>query len=243
MHTRPTCDCFNQSDEPPVSEVHFHPERQDTTCAAWMHLLALIEQAAEDQRTEFAPMRDLTGEERRHIVTLPPTIAKLTAVRHLVLYGSFLVRIPPEIGSMTNLTTFTPYTSHRLHWFPYEITRCTQLRESTVSTRSLYGNFKFRPPFPKLTSGRIRMEDDQVTPERWGADIITTCSICERRLAETGVYQAWISLRVATDVVPLLVNACSEACLQQLHSPPAEYIPMPHTGGRDIQQPPARYHF
>ena len=77
------------------------------------------------------------------IVTLPPSIAKLTRVKHLRLYGSNLVALPPEIGQMTNLEVFTPYTSRRLHWFPYEITRCTALRASTVSTRHLYGNFHF----------------------------------------------------------------------------------------------------
>lgn len=35
-----------------------------------------------------------------------------------MLYRSNLVRIPPEIGAMTSLEEFTPYTSYRLHWFP-----------------------------------------------------------------------------------------------------------------------------
>ena len=75
---------------------------------------------------------------------------RLTAVKHLVLYGSNLVRIPPEIGAMSSLEEFTPYTSYRLHWFPYEITRCRKLSRSTVSTRALFGNYKLRPPFPRL---------------------------------------------------------------------------------------------
>lgn len=47
---------------------------------------------------------------------------------------------------MSALTTFDPYTSRRLHWYPYEITRCANLRDSRVSTRDLYGNFKNRLP-------------------------------------------------------------------------------------------------
>ena len=58
------------------------------------------------------------------------------------LYGSGLVRIPPEVGEMTALEDFDPYTSYRLHWFPFEITRCPKLKDSRVSTRALYGNFK-----------------------------------------------------------------------------------------------------
>jgi hypothetical protein len=45
------------------------------------------------------PFVELSGPERHQVVTLPPAVAKLTAVRHLVLYGTNLVRIPPEIGA------------------------------------------------------------------------------------------------------------------------------------------------
>ena len=69
---------------------------------------------------------ELTPAERADLVTLPPTIAKLTRVRHLLLYGSPLVRIPPEIGAMTSLEVFEPYTSYSLHWFPV---RADPLRE------------------------------------------------------------------------------------------------------------------
>jgi hypothetical protein len=44
--------------------------------------------------------------ERRDLLTLPPTIARLARVKRLVLYGSPLVRIPPEIGA-------TPYQGGR----------------------------------------------------------------------------------------------------------------------------------
>jgi len=112
--------------------------------------LALIDEAATDGRKIFKPFVELPAAERHQVITLPPTITRLTAVTHLVLYGTNLVRIPPEIGAMTSLEIFEPYTSHRLHWYPYEPTRCPRLSDSTVSTRVLYGNFKFRPPFPAL---------------------------------------------------------------------------------------------
>ncbi|MFB9202172.1 hypothetical protein ACFFV7_13315 [Nonomuraea spiralis] len=177
----------------------------------------MIEEAAADGREVFRPLVELSPDERREIVTLPASIAKLTEVKHLVLYGSNLVRIPPEIGAMAGLEEFTPYTSHRLHWFPYELTRCGGLRRSTVSTRSLYGNFKLRPPFPEL---RPRPDAaGEPDPGVWGATVIRTCSVCDRPIGETGPSQVWISLRVATDVLPLLVNACSPACIQAL--PPA----------------------
>nr|BEK62913.1 hypothetical protein KPHV_01400 [Kitasatospora purpeofusca] len=44
--------------------------------------------------------------ERRQIVTLPPSTAELTAAKRFVLYGSNLVRIPPETGAMTSLEEF-----------------------------------------------------------------------------------------------------------------------------------------
>jgi hypothetical protein len=122
--------------------VFFHPDRQDTQAEGWRHLLALIDEATADGRAVFKPFMELSGPERRQIITLPPVIAKLTAVKHLVLYRTNLVRIPAEIGAMTSLEVFEPYTSHRLHWYPYELTRCMRLARSTVSTRVLCGNFK-----------------------------------------------------------------------------------------------------
>ncbi|WP_433513461.1 hypothetical protein ACQP2T_59450 [Nonomuraea sp. CA-143628] len=92
------CECFDQFRPQQPKHVRFHAERQDTSAPGWRHLLALIEEAAADGREVFRPLAELSPDERRQIVTLPPTIAKLIAVKHLVLYGSNLVRIPPEIG-------------------------------------------------------------------------------------------------------------------------------------------------
>ncbi|WP_198653906.1 hypothetical protein [Actinocorallia populi] len=221
--------------------VSFHGDRQDTEAAGWRHLLALIEEAAEDGRTVFKPFAELSGSERRQIVTLPPTIAKLTAVEHLVLYGTNLVRLPPEIAGMTSLEVFEPYTSYRLHWYPYELTRCARLADSTVSTRALYGNFKFRPPFPALRPVADVRETDlgALDPGVWGADTIRNCSVCDRPI-DHELRQVWISHRIGTDVLPLLVNACSAACVAALPEPHGGYVPTPHTGGPDIVQPGSR---
>jgi hypothetical protein len=169
-------------------------------------------------------------------------MSKLTAVKHLMLYGSNLVRVPSEIGAMTSLEQFTPYTSSRLHWFPYEITRCSRLVRSTVSTRSLFGNYKFRPQFPRLQPSRDSAAEIDLLdltgldPSRWGATAIRTCSVCDRPIENGGLHQAWISLRVATDVLPLLVNACSSACVAVLPCGAKDYSPSPHQGGQ-VDQP------
>ncbi|MFJ3308856.1 leucine-rich repeat domain-containing protein [Streptomyces sp. NPDC086549] len=223
--------------------MSFHPERQDTSAPGWRHLLALIEEAAADEREEFKPLVELSAEERRQIITLPPSIARLKAVRHLVLYGSNLVRIPPEIGAMESLEEFSPYTSHRLHWFPYELTRCANLRRSTVSTRSIYGNFKLRPHFPLLpqpTPRTAEFDPGRLDPGAWGAETIPSCSVCAGPIPASGVHQVWISLPVATDVLPLLVNACSRTCVDSLPRPPANHVATPHRGGPTIHQPPPR---
>ncbi|MCU0535827.1 MAG: hypothetical protein MUD14_18215 [Hydrococcus sp. Prado102] len=206
--------------------IKLHTERQDIECDGWKRLLELVEIAAEDKREEFAPAREMKPDDWHQIIELPPTILKLKFIKHLMLYGSNLVRIPPEIGEMTNLEKFTPYTSHRLHWFPYEITRCKLLKDSTVSTRALYGNFKFRPPFPKLP---VRETVEAGFPKK--------CSVCNALIDASNIHQVWISLRVATDVLPLLVNACSKACIDKLPRPPENYIQQPHMGGLNIQQP------
>lgn len=213
----PACGCLQG--EP--RETRFHEELQDTECDAWKHLVELVEIAARDGREEFNPRADMDAADWDRIVTLPPNIAKLEKVRVLRLYGSYLVRIPPEIGDMTNLTYFDPYTSYRLHWFPYEITRCKNLVRSRVSTRALYGNHKYRPRFPDL-----EVEQGPASGR---------CSVCERPVDT--LRQVWTSMRVATDVLPLLVNACSGACIKRLPPPAEGYVPRPHRGGRTNRTP------
>jgi hypothetical protein len=180
--------------------------------------------------------------DRKQILTLPPTIAKLKAVQRLLLYGSHLVRIPPEIGEMTGLEEFDLYTSYGLHWYPFEITRCRSLRRSKASTRALYGNYKYRPPFPKLRpqmmSANGRAEPEKLSLKRWKTETMRKCSVCDRLFEDQRLYRVWISLRVGTDVLPLLVNACSNKCLASLPKPADKYVQVPHTGGLNVQQPP-----
>lgn len=239
---RDLCSCFSQSKAHPRARVGFHAELQDTSAPGWQHLLELVDAAAADGREEFRPLNELSAEERRQVVTLPPSIAKLTAVRHLVLYGSNLVRIPPEIGAMTSLEEFTPYTSYRLHWFPYEITRCRNLTRSTVSTRALFGNDKLRPPFPRLQPSRdsvvVDLDPAHLDPRRWGATAVHSCSVCDRPITQRGLHQVWISVRVAADVLPLLVNACSPECVAALPGGAQGYVAAPHKGGH-VDQPSA----
>ncbi|NEO86468.1 MAG: leucine-rich repeat domain-containing protein [Spirulina sp. SIO3F2] len=205
-------------------------EQQDTECDAWRQLLDLIETAAADGHKEFAPARELGEEAWRQIITLPPSIGKLKSVEHLFLYGSHLVRIPPEIGEMTYLKKFDPYVSYSLHWFPYEITRCQQLKNSRVSTRTLYGNHKHRLPFPQLPNLGILETDSSLR-----------CSVCNQQMETNCVKQVWISLRVATDVLPLLVNACSNQCVEALPPSAPCHVEGAHLGGRNLIQPPCMY--
>lgn len=202
-----------------------HDEPQDTESDGWKKVVEAIEQAGRESPTEFAPLRGLTPEEREQVITLPPTIGRLTSVRRLVLYGSALVRLPAELGALS-LDEFTPYTSYRLHWFPYELIR-SGYRDSTVSTRALFGNYKHRPRFPRLGPTR-------------GPALPRPCSVCRTDFDDRGEHRVWISLKVGTDVLPLLVNACSEACVASLPAPPADYVATPHRGGPDVRQPPRR---
>lgn len=238
---RDRCRCVGHSAASRPATVAFHADQQNTDSPGWRHLLMLIDEAAADGRAVFRPFVELSAAERRQVVTLPPTIANLTEVKHLVLYGSNLVRLPPQIGAMTSLEVFEPYTSHRLHWYPYELTRCVRLRDSTVSTRVLYGNFKFRPPFPKLraVTTAAEVDFDRLDPGTWGVAAVRSCSVCDGPV-DHELRQVWISLAVATDVLPLLVNACSAACVAALPPPRSGYVPTPHTGGSDLVQPTTR---
>ncbi|HKW64690.1 MAG TPA: hypothetical protein VJN89_19210 [Candidatus Acidoferrum sp.] len=206
-------------------ELSFHAEVQDTGSDAWKALEAYIAKVRNDGSDELDPFSGIGSEQWEQIVTLPKSIGTLKSVRYLSLYGSHLVSIPPEIGDMTNLEEFDPYTSRCLHWLPYEITRCLHLKRSRVSTRCLYGNYKYRPPFPRL-------------PQNLPAFAPAVCSACRAPFSQEGIYQAWISLKVATDVLPLLVHACSEKCINALPPPTVGYVQHPHFGGLDLKQPP-----
>jgi hypothetical protein len=235
VRTYPSCHCLDAQYEPEQlgpekvarpewQELSFHTEVQDTTSEGWNALEAYIAKVRDEGSDELNPRRGIGSEKWERIVTLPKSIGTLKSVKVLSLYGSHLVRIPPEIGDMTSLEEFDPYTSWSLHWLPYEITRCKHLIRSRVSTRSLYGNRRYRPPFPKLP---------QISPEL----VPATCSVCGELFSQGQIHQAWISLKVATDVLPLLVHACSEKCIENLPTPAFEYVQRPHLGGLDIEQP------
>jgi hypothetical protein len=184
-----------------------HQDAQDNEYEAWQRLQEMIAEAVDQQRREFAPLTELGSEAARQIVTLPASIGNLVTVEDLTLYGSCLTRIPPEIGRMTSLAVFRPYTAYSLHWFPYEITRCTNLRNSSVSTRALYGNFKYRSPFPTLRSWReyvdLSAEFVNLYEQRWAEHSVRLCSVCNREFRDEQIFRYWISLQVATDVLPL----------------------------------------
>lgn len=59
----------------------------------------------------------------------------------------------------------------------------------------------------------------------------------DRPFLDKRQHRVWKSLSVATDVLPLLVNACSDECIGQLPNPPANYVQVAHRGGPDLRQP------
>jgi len=230
VHVYPACNCVNvihATQQDGWTEPDLHQDKPDTTAAAWRALEEYIQATAASGNAEFNPRTAIGSSLWEQIVALPRSIASLKSVKYMILYGSHLVRIPPDIGQMENLEEFDPYTSYKLHWFPYEITRCKKLVRSRVSTRALYGNYKVRPPFPRLPASA-----PDILPD--------CCSVCGWPFGGSGPTQVWISLAVATDVLPLLVHACSEDCIQRLPKPHSNYVPVPHRGGLDLVQPAGR---
>jgi len=199
---------------------------QDRNSIAWKKLCGYIDEIAEMGTDEFVPREVLGNELFSQIFTLPESISKLKKVKKIGLYGSNLKRIPPEIGEMESLEYFDPYTSHNLHWFPYEITKCKKLKDSRISTRVLYGNFKNRKKFPQLKHNPVKYFGEKLK-----------CSVCENELSYENTNQMWITAYVGTDTIPMLVNLCSEECKQNLPKPPENYVQYPHKGGADLKQP------
>jgi len=146
-----SCECLSpQEKSRRFPALKIHSDVQDITSDAWRSFEQYIEDVRALGGEELNPLQALGTELYEQILTLPPSIANLKSVKYFSLYGSHLVRIPAEIGEMTNLQELDVYTSYRLHWLPYEITRCAKLKRSRMSTRALYGNYKYRPPFPLL---------------------------------------------------------------------------------------------
>lgn len=192
---------------------------QDRNSIAWKKLCEYVDKVASENMEEFSPLDALGEELYSQIYTLPETISKLKKVKKIWLYGSKLKRIPPEIGEMESLEYFDPYTSYDLHWMPYEIINCKKLNDSRVSTRALYGNFKTKKPFPNLDNNPVRYQGDNVK-----------CSVCKKEIDYANTNQLWVSLRIGTDILPLLINSCSIACEAKLPE-------MTHKGGADFKQP------
>jgi len=199
---------------------------QDRNSVAWKKLCEYIDQIAENGTDEFIPREELGDELFAQIFTLPESISKLKKVKKIGLYESSLKRIPPEIGEMESLEYFDPYGSYDLHWFPFEIYKCKKLKDSRISTRVLYGNYKNRMGFPRLNHNPVKYFGEELK-----------CSVCEKQLTQETTNQMWITARVGTDIIPMLTNLCSTACEQNLPKPPEFYVQNPHKGGADLEQP------
>lgn len=199
---------------------------QDRNSLAWKKLCEYIDEVAESGTDEFVPREALGNELFAEIYTLPESISKLKEVSKIDLYRSNLKRIPPEIGQMESLRYFDPYTSYNLNWFPYEIMDC-KLHNSRISTRALYGNYKYRMEFPRLDHNPVRYFGESLK-----------CSICKKELTYEETNQLWITLRTGTDAIPLLANLCSKECEEKLPQPPENYVQNAHKGGADLIQPP-----
>tara|TARA_R110001632_G_scaffold19165_3_gene58437 strand:- start:194 stop:955 length:762 start_codon:yes stop_codon:yes gene_type:complete len=199
---------------------------QDRNSLAWKKLFEYIDEVAGNGTDEFIPREGIGDELFSKIYTLPKSIAKLKKVKKVGLYGSNLKRIPPEIGKMESLEYFDPYTSYDFKWFPYEITKCKKLKDSRISTRALFGNFKNRKAFPLLDHNPITYFENNLK-----------CSVCEKEITQEETNQMWITLQVGTDTIPMLANLCSKECELELPEPAKGYVDMPHKGGADLKQP------
>lgn len=223
------CSCLaSKTKKGNPSVPNLHNEFQDQSVPGWEKCVTLVQQAAKSNATILEPSADISPIELCSVVTMPREISSLESLRELRLYGSHLQRLPPEIGQLKSLANLDVYTSYSLHWLPYEITRCRQLRETRMSTRALYGNYKTRLPFP-----RLRDSIDTLTPE--------TCSVCNKRFGNKKPQPYWTTLRIGTDNVPLLTHSCSTECTGSIPDAPEGFHTRPHKGGAGVGMPTLEY--
>ena len=82
------CSCFDYAHAAvPAREVRFHRERQDTSAPGWLHLLALIDEAAADGREVFRPLVEMSPEERRQVITVPPARGRCPRTARILACG------------------------------------------------------------------------------------------------------------------------------------------------------------
>lgn len=205
----------------------FHSQYQDVDVAGWREILRCVEVGIASKSEVFEPSAMMAPSDWANVITLPDTIRELTQVRELRLYGSHLRRVPPEIGYMSNLENLDIYTSYSLHWLPYEVTRCQNLRSTRMSTRAMYGNRNTRMPFP-----RLHAPQPSLTPQ--------TCSVCDQPFGAHQPHLFWTTLWVGTDLTPLLIHSCSVECTDRVPNAAEGYRPRPHKGG-GAEIIPSRY--
>ena len=222
---RDHCDCLERRTKAGSPQVPtLHADHQDASTPGWMQTLEQIRAATADRTQTFEPSAHMPWEDWMTVITLPKQVADLRSVRTIRLYGSHLQRLPPEIGRMTMLHDLDVYTSYNLHWLPYEILRCKNLKESRMSTRALYGNRNTGLPFP-----RLRGPMDSLTPD--------TCSVCDQAFGDNTPRLYWTTQRVGTDYVPLLAHSCSESCTASVPNAPPGFFARPHKGGGGVGMP------
>ena len=219
------CSCLSLRGKKSTPSVpNLHAEMQNTSAPGWLALLALIDVSRSASVIE--PAAILPADQWSDVITLPAEVQILTTVSQLRLYGSHLRRLPPEIGRLSALCNLDTYTSYSLHWLPYELTRCTRLRDTRMSTRALYGNVKTRLPFPRLSSPLATLQPQ-------------TCSVCDRPFGLRGAKPFWNSQRIGTDIAPLLAHSCSSECTARIPDAPDGYYARPHKGGGGVGMPDA----
>ena len=175
--------------------------------------------------------------------TLPDEIGHLVNLERFHAYRSSLVRLPRSMGQLQNLIELDCYTSYKLHYLPYEITRCPKLKSSRFSTRALYNNYKYKNPVPPLqpwwdapddttdaatidsihqTLASVQSNNTQVFPPEFIREQIDPClqddicSVCNNKYQMGSEFHVWSHQVVATDKQSLLAFCCSKECASKV---------------------------
>lgn len=220
-------EAYDRLEAKPVlwKESSFHRDENAETTIASERVQQVIDDARSKKLTTLVLSKVMDEDDYLALNTLPKSIGDLKDLQHLDLSNSKLSYIPREIEGCVNLQKIDIYHSYRLHWFPIEILNCSNLRDTTVSPRALYGNYKLRSPFPNLRHGRWN----------WSSGV-DRCAVC--RTEQPEMEQYWMTRRVGSDDLPLLMSICGQDCLLKIKAPKdRRYIQHAHQGGLIQRQP------
>jgi len=148
----------------------------------------------------------------------PKIVTEIKSLEYIKFTLTKIEHIPRDIYKLSNLMYFETYMNYSLHYLPFEIVHCANLKSYTISRRARYGVSPH--VYPKLEPLPLNLTQ----PPEPKKDF---CSVCLKSCAVT--YQLWTERIIGQyDKMPLLVHVCSNQCLSKIEQIDTSHLKQPY---------------